>query len=174
RSMNQATTTMNQLQKQLDIIGNNMSNSSTTGYKSRQAEFSSLLFQQINNMNHPENQTGRLTPDGIRTGLGARLGAVNVNNALGNENHYFESQGNAGEVLFTRDGSFYLQPVNNNTEVELVTKNGDYVLGSDGNPIRFASTGIDGIQIEEDGTIMVTRGQQTENIGEISIVSIDN
>ena len=188
RSMNQATTTMNQLQKQLDIIGNNMSNSSTTGYKSRQAEFSSLLFQQINNMNHPENQTGRLTPNGIRTGLGARLGAVNVNNALGslnqtdrdldaallNENHFFEIQGNAGEALFTRDGSFYLQPVNNNTEVELVTKNGDYVLGSDGNPIRFASTEIDGIQIEEDGTIMVTRGQQTENVGKISIVSIDN
>jgi len=188
RSMNQATTTMNQLQKQLDIIGNNMSNSSTTGYKSRQAEFSSLLFQQMNNMTHPENQTGRLTPDGIRTGLGARLGAVNMSNALGsinqtdrdldaallNENHFFEIQGNAGEALFTRDGSFYLQPVNNNTEVELVTKNGDSVLGSDGNPIRFASAGIDQIQIEEDGTIMVTRGQQTENVGEISIVSIDN
>src|SRR5699024_5049985 len=73
-----------------------------------------------------------------------------------------------------RTSSPSLISVNNNTEVELVTKNGDYVLGSDGNPIRFASTGIDGIQIEEDGTIMVTRGQQTENIGEISIVSIDN
>src|SRR5699024_11736336 len=79
-----------------------------------------------------------------------------------------------GEALFTRDGSYYLQQVNNDTEVELVTKNGDSVLGSDGNTIRFASAGSDQIQIEEDGTIMVTRGQQTENVVEISIVSIDN
>src|SRR5699024_4228609 len=136
RSMNQATTTMNQLQKQLDIIGNNMSNSSTTGYKSRQAEFSSLLFQQINNMNHPENQTGRLTPNGIRTGLGARLGAVNVNNALGslnqtdrdldaallNENHFFEIQGNAGEALLQQNGTFNLQPMNTNMKLDLVRK----------------------------------------------------
>lgn len=191
RSMNQATTTMNQLQQQLDMIGNNMSNSSTTGYKSRQAEFSSILSQQINNMTHPENQEGRLTPDGIRTGIGARLGAINTNNTIGslqetdrdldaallNENHFFEIEDRGdGEdpVRFTRDGTFYLQPVNNDTEVELVTKNGYHVLDNDGNEIRFASDNIDGIQIEDDGTVMVNRGEQRENVGSISVVSIEN
>ncbi len=58
RIMNQAAVTMNQIQNKLDIIGNNISNNGTTGYKSRQVEFSSLLNQQINNLNSPENAEG--------------------------------------------------------------------------------------------------------------------
>src|SRR5690625_991914 len=126
RAMIQAAVTMNQLQQKLDVIGNNLANSQTTGYKSRQSEFSSLLFQQINNLNHPQNSTLRLTPDGLRVGNGAKLGSVNVNNengtiqqtdrdldvALLQKNHYFQvevTENNETETRYTRDGSFYLQ-----------------------------------------------------------------
>src|SRR5690625_1518720 len=106
RALGQAAVTMNQLQQQIDMIGHNLANSQTTGYKSRQAEFSSLLFQQINNLSDPENARGRRTPDGIRLGTGARLGAINSDLSLGaikttdrdldvvllNKNHYFQIQ----------------------------------------------------------------------------------
>ena len=49
-SMINASVTMNQLQKAIDTIGNNMANSNTYGYKSRQTQFSDLLFQQVNNL----------------------------------------------------------------------------------------------------------------------------
>src|SRR5690625_1328612 len=83
RMMLQAAVTMNQLQRQLDIIGNNIANVQTTGYKARKTEFSSLLFEQINNLSDPANLRGRLTPDGVRVGSGARLGDVQMNLSAG-------------------------------------------------------------------------------------------
>src|SRR5690625_1469890 len=83
RMMIQAAVTMNQLQNKLDLIGNNLANSQTTGYKSRQTEFSSLLFQQINNLTDQANLVGRETPDGLRVGSGARLGSINTDLSLG-------------------------------------------------------------------------------------------
>ena len=49
RTMITSTNTMSQLQQQLDTIGNNLSNSATTGYKARDVKFHELLYQQFNN-----------------------------------------------------------------------------------------------------------------------------
>ncbi|GAB3789482.1 flagellar hook-basal body protein [Virgibacillus kimchii] len=185
RSMIQAAVTMNQLQNKLDLIGNNLANSQTTGYKSREADFSSLLTQQINNVTNPQNAEGRLTPDGIRVGSGARLGSTNINMALGsiNEtgreldttlmqpNHFFQievTENGETETRYTRDGAFYLSPVNNNQDVMLTTGNGDPVMGADGGPIIMAD-GFDSITIQPDGQITVVRGNATENAGNIAI-----
>lgn len=185
RAMIQAAVTMNQLQQKLDVIGNNMANSQTTGYKSRQAEFSSLLTQQINNMSHQENSTGRLTPDGVRVGAGARLGSINNNFAVGTivetgraldvalqeKNHLFQIQVNENGVtnrLYTRDGAFYLQPLEYSNNVMLVTKDGHPVLGDNGSIVL--QDGFDEINIQSDGSILVSRDEQTELAGRLSIV----
>lgn len=184
RPMIQAAVTMQQLQQQLDNIGHNLANSETTGYKNRQSEFSSLLFQQIDNLNDPANLEGRLTPDGLRVGSGARLGATNIDLtegaiketkrdldvALLHDNHLFQVAATDGEVTethYTRDGSFYLQPVNNNA-VMLTTEDGDPVLGDSG-PIVIQE-GFDDIDIQPDGQIVVTRNGQTEIAGVLEIV----
>src|SRR5699024_11130695 len=121
RSMIQAAVTMNQLQQKLDVIGNNLANSQTTGYKSRQAEFSSLLTQQINKMTRPVEGEERLTPDGIRVGSGARLSSIMndfsvgsisetgraLDVALQEKNHFFEIQvaeNGTTETLYTKIG----------------------------------------------------------------------
>ena len=183
--MNQAAVTMNQLQKKLDIIGNNVANSQTTGYKSRQAEFSSLLFNQINNLSAAANAEGRLTPDGIRIGSGAKIGTVSNNLALGSiletgraldaalkrENYLFEiqmDQNGQNETYYTRDGSFFLSPVNNNQAVMLTTGDGHPVIGQDG-PIVLAE-GFDSIAIRENGQIVVTRGGQNAVEAQLAVV----
>lgn len=187
RSMIQAAVTMGQLQQKLDTIGHNLANSQTTGYKSRQAEFSSLLFQQIENLNHPANGTGRLTPDGIRIGSGARLGAINSNMNAGNivttdrmldtallrENYFYQIQvteNNVTEIRYTRDGAFYLSPINDNGDLMLVTKDGHPVLGANG-PIVI-EPGFDSIQIQNNGQIIVSRNGQTETADSLSVVEI--
>ena len=189
RVMGQAAVTMNQLQHQMDMIGHNLANSQTAGYKSRQAEFSNMLTQQIANLTDPENARGRLTPDGIRIGSGARLGTINNNLSLGsiqqtdraldtvllNENHFYQIQVDEnGEqnIRYTRDGSFYLQPVNNGADVMLVTKDGHPVIGTNG-PIQFAAN-FDSIHIAEDGRVVVQRGSQTQDVGAIAVAEINN
>jgi len=182
--MIQAAVTMQQLQQKLDMIGSNIANSQTTGYKSRQADFSSLLFQQIDNLSDPASSEGRLTPDGIRVGSGAKLGGINVDLTLGSlretdrpldvallqDNYLFQvevTDGDVTETYYTRDGSFYLNPINNTTSM-LTTKDGYPVLGENG-PIVI-SEGFDSIHIQSDGQIIVGRGDQTEIAGTIQIV----
>ncbi|WP_077318490.1 flagellar hook-basal body protein [Virgibacillus proomii] len=185
RTMIQAAVTMNQLQNKLDVIGNNLANSQTTGYKNRQANFSSLLFQQMNNLTDPRNAEGRLTPDGIRIGSGAKLGSINSNMQLGalrntdraldtallDANHLYQVQvieNGVTETRYTRDGAFYLSPVNNNQQVMLTNSDGNPVLGING-PIVI-DEGFDDITLLPNGEIRVTRGATTEIAGRIAVV----
>lgn len=183
--MIQAAVTMNQLQQKLDLIGNNLANSQTTGYKGRQADFSSLLIQQVNNLSDEANAEGRLTPDGIRVGTGAKLGSTNIDlthgsiletgrvldTALIQDNHLFQIQVNEkgqANTLFTRDGSFYLTPVNNNEGLMLTTADGNPVLGQNG-PIVIAE-GFDSIAIRENGQMVVSRGGQQAVEAQLTVV----
>jgi len=184
RIFGQASVTMNQIQQQIDLIANNLANMQTPGYKARSAEFSSLLFQNINNLSAQENLENRQTPDGIRVGVGARLGSANANFQIGvaqttersldvmltNENHFFQVQNNEqDEVQYTRDGAFYLQPINENT-VMLITKDGHPVVGVNG-PIQINGN-IDSIQISQNGAVSVSRDGQEEIVGTIAVSEI--
>lgn len=185
RMMIQAAVTMNQLQNKLDTIGNNLANSQTTGYKSRQTEFSSLLFQQINNMTDRANAEGRLTPDGIRVGSGAKLGSIQRNFAIGSiketdrvldtvllkENHFYpvqvEVSGNI-ETRYTRDGALYLHPTGTAGTVRLVTSDGHPIMGLAG-PIDIEE-GFDDLSIRSNGAIYVTRNGVEQFVNQLSIV----
>lgn len=181
-----ATSTMNQLQNQMDMIAHNLANSNTTGYKERQAQFSNILSQQINNLT-PADQAGpRRTPDGIREGIGSRLGAIHVNTGIGaiqetnreldvallQENHFFQVQAEHNgqqEVQYTRDGSFYLQPIGNGQNMMLVTKDGLPVLGENGAAIQFSGNNVQQLHINENGNIIVQRAGQNEVVGTLAI-----
>ncbi|MFD1020118.1 flagellar hook-basal body protein [Thalassobacillus hwangdonensis] len=177
RSMIQAAVTMGQLQQKLDVIGNNLSNSNTPGYKAKQADFASLLFQQIDNLNDEENQTGRITPDGVRIGSGAKLSHIDIDLSKGTlqrtdraldaallqDNHLFQVQiptEDGTETRYTRAGNFYLSELGDG-RLQLTNGSGYPIIGEDG-PILFEE-GFDGIAIQEDGSILVERnGQETE------------
>jgi len=181
----QAAATMGQLQKRLDNIGNNIANSNTVGYKNRDANFSSLLSQQINTEPDPTNQIGRLTPDGLRVGSGAKLGHTNINFGQGSlqrtdrnldvalleDNHLFQvavNENGVEEVRYTRAGNFYLTPVEGE-QVMLVTSDGNPVLGQGGDPIVLANN-MDDLKIEENGQINVTRNGVQMIEGELAVV----
>ncbi|WLV24168.1 flagellar hook-basal body protein [Aciduricibacillus chroicocephali] len=185
QTMIQAAVTMGQLQNKLDLIGNNLANTNTAGYKGKQSDFSSLLYREINNLTAPENAVGRLSPDMIRTGTGARLGAISLNMsqgtvketgrtldaALNKKNLLFQVQqtrnGNT-ETLYTRDGSFYLNPANQNGDLMLVTKDGDPVLGKNG-PIVI-QPGFQDVAFKSNGDIVVTRNGEQQVEGQLDVV----
>src|SRR5699024_3387748 len=70
--------------------------------------------------------------------------------------------------LYTRDGSFYLQPLDNSDNVLLVTSEGHPVIGDKG--VIVIQDDFDDIMIQSDGSIQVTRGGQTGTEGRLSVV----
>ncbi|WP_182199843.1 flagellar hook-basal body protein [Paraliobacillus salinarum] len=181
----QAAVTMKQLQNKLDVVSHNMANLETTGYKSRNAQFTSLLTQQINNFSDEEaNALGRITPNGIRLGSGAKLGQVNMNLSLGTvkqtgrgldlalleDNHLLQvdvTNNGVTERRFTRDGTLYLNEMGNG-QVMLSNGQGHPIVGQNG-PI-ILDTGMEDVSISSNGSIQVTRNGQTTVEGQLSIV----
>ena len=185
RTMITATNTMSQLQLKIDLIGNNIANANTTGYKSKEGIFSELLVQQFNNQPKQDQEIGRFTSLGIHGGNGARLGLIKVNLkqgslkttgreldvALQREDLFLKIDVN-GETQFTRDGSFYLSPsAQGDNQLNLVTSNGHYVLDENEQPIVITGN-VNTINITEDGSISFvtdTGGFQSYNLGMISV-----
>jgi flagellar basal-body rod protein FlgG len=185
RTMIGATNTLNQLQKQMDIIGNNLANSDTNGYKRREAMFSELLFQQVNNQRDDKDNNGRLTPAGIRQGVGAKLSQSEINLAQGSlkatgrtldfaltsRNQFFKVlvQGDDGaEVRYTRDGAFYANPVGNG-EMMLVNGQGHAILDENDNFITFTEAEMNSQDIRLGDNGQLTIGGMPFNLGIVSV-----
>jgi flagellar basal-body rod protein FlgG len=183
-----ATNTLSQLQKQMDIISNNLANLDTTGYKSKQATFTDLLFNQINNQSNANSEIGRLTPMGIRQGVGAKLGQVQINmeqgalkptgrdldTALQKEGQYYKvlvQKDNTSTVQYTRDGAFYLTPVAQN-EVMLVTSDGYPVLDENSQQITFSGDASK-YTIDPNGRLDVTMTNGTRNSFNLGVIQVN-
>ena len=187
RTMITASNTLSQLQHQIDLIGNNMANVDTTGFKRSEASFNDLLVQQMNNQPKKSAEIGRLTPLGIRHGNGAKLsqaqlvltqGALKTTNrnldiALTREDLFFTvnvQDQNGSNTRFTRDGAFFLSPVNGN-QLKLVTADGNAVLDELGNSIVINGQ-VKDLTISNEGKMVVTTsdgGEQNFNLGVVSV-----
>ncbi|GKU83648.1 flagellar hook-basal body protein [Niallia sp. NCCP-28] len=183
RVMLTATNTLAQLQQQMDSISNNIANIDTNGYKKQNATFTDLLTQQFNNQKDAEKEVNRLTANGIRQGVGAKLaqtqtvmtqGSIttsdrSLDTAFTKEGQLYRVQinnGDAAEIQYTRDGAFYLSPVSD-TENMLVTKEGYSVLDENNSPI-ILSNKVKDYKISPTGTLIadLNNGQeQNVNLG---------
>ncbi|WP_349408793.1 flagellar hook-basal body protein [Pseudalkalibacillus sp. SCS-8] len=190
RSMITASVSMGQLQRKMDTISHNLSNSNTYGFKSRNVQFSDLLYQEVKSQAKEGPESGRLTPEHVRFGNGSRVtgtmlqlaqGSVtetgrSLDFALLDENVMFQIRKtleNGDEIVeYTREGSFYLAPVEGNPDVmQLTTANGESVLGENG-PIEVP-TGFDSISINQAGQIQVTMPDETVvNAGQFAFVEV--
>lgn len=180
--------TLSQIQQQLATVANNIANVGTTGYKSRNATFSDLLVQSINNIAPGQDtldKANRLTPNGIRVGSGARVGDTQLDTsegtleqtgnpldvALTNDQQYFTVRLN-GITAYTRAGDFNTEP-NGAGRLRLLTKTGQAVLGADGQPIDLPS-GYTNLAISSNGSMTATMptGEQVA-AGRLGIVQIN-
>lgn len=117
----------------IDAISNNLANVNTTGYRAYTTEFASLFENSI------ATSVGLSDTAGVGVTLQASSMVLDQGSfALSDKstdmaimgNGWFGIQGEADELLYTRDGSFTFD-VNN----DLVTADGHYVLGTIGHNI---------------------------------------
>lgn len=176
RTMSTAANTMNQIQHHIDQIGHNLANSSTHGYKSTDAKFQELLYQQMNN--DKADKADRRSAEGIRIGAGAQIGALQMNwktgslqltdrpldFALTEPKQYFnliQPAGNGEEIIYTRKGNFYAVPMENGQNM-LANEEGLPVADMAGRPIVFNGD-ADGFKVQPNGILEVTGPSGTQN-----------
>lgn len=167
RTMITATNTMTQLQSQLDIIGNNLANSNTHGYKAKDVKFQELLYQQFNN--DKLDKVERQSPIGIRYGVGASLAQATMNWKQGSlqstgrdldfafqePKQYFNvlmpDGENGQQTAYTRQGAFYVSPMENGT-LMLVTGDGYPVADASGQAITIPDN-VSSFAVNETGIL---------------------
>ncbi|RBI84626.1 flagellar basal-body rod protein FlgG [Rhodosalinus halophilus] len=118
RALKIAATGMSAQQMRVEVISNNLSNMSTTGYNPRRAEFSDLHYQQYARAGTINAADGTVLPTGVQLGLGVRPAAVSVQleqgalSATGGDldvaiegRGYLEVTLPSGQPGYTRDGA---------------------------------------------------------------------
>lgn len=141
KSMYSGVTGMKSHQTKMDVIGNNIANVNTYGFKSSRATFRDVYYQNLRNAAAPSATTGGTGPSGV--GYGASIGSVDllmIQSSVTNT-------GNQMDVAINGDGFFQVMDADGNTfytragmldidsEGNLVDMNGYYVLGTNGSPL---------------------------------------
>ncbi|WP_417718787.1 flagellar basal-body rod protein FlgG [Salipiger sp.] len=132
RALKIAATGMSAQQMRVEVISNNLSNMSTTGYNARRAEFADLHYQQFARAGTVNAEDGTVLPTGIQLGMGVRPAAVTmklqqgaVSQTGGDLDLAIEGRGYlevilpSGQAGYTRDGA-----LKRNGEGLIVTNDG--------------------------------------------------
>jgi flagellar hook protein FlgE len=135
-------------QTMLDVTGNNIANSNTTGFKGANVVFQDTLSQMLTAGGAPTATRGGTNP--VQIGLGVQIGATSTNFTQGsaqttgkptdlmiNGDGFFVVERD-GEQLYTRAGAFKLDG-----NGDLTTVDGDYVLDAQGGHIRIPTNDVD-------------------------------
>ncbi|WP_078146705.1 flagellar basal body rod protein FlgG [Exiguobacterium sp. HVEsp1] len=135
RAMYSGISGLKNFQSKLDVVGNNIANVNTFGYKKGRVTFKDLVSQQVGSASAGNATTGGINPKEV--GLGGTMATVdnvynqgamqNTGRALdvGISGEGFYATMVNGQLQYTRAGNFYTDNQGN-----LVTGDGTYLVGS--------------------------------------------
>jgi len=119
-------------QNSMDVIGNNISNVNTVGYKASRTTFQSMLLQTVVGAKSPQ-VGGRGGANALQIGLGAQLASVDKIMNQGS----FQNTGKKTDLALQGDGFFVLS----DGIQEYYSRAGNFVLDETGNFVQ-PSTGM--------------------------------
>jgi flagellar hook protein FlgE len=158
--------------KGLEVIGNNIANVNTTGYKSSSASFADTFSNTL--------RSGSAMAAGVQVGTGVQLGSINTNFTQGalagtgkatdlgvSGNGYFVVQDASGKQFATRDGAFhFVANTTTPTSGDLVNAQGYNVLDKNGAAVTVANYSTSAsVNIGSDGTVTAYAADGTATVG---------
>ncbi|MDR9791892.1 MULTISPECIES: flagellar hook-basal body complex protein [unclassified Aeribacillus] len=155
RSMYSGISGMKNFQLKLDVIGNNIANVNTYGFKKGRVTFKELVNQQISGASAAVNGRGGINP--AQVGLGAAIGTIDTVHTSGPT----QSTGRVLDVAISGDGFF---PVGTITDLSRVNIDyaGQYgdnkILGSINNAVNLAYTRAGNFYLDANGYIVTGEG----------------
>jgi len=117
----------------MDVLGNNIANISTVGYKGGRINFSDALFQTISNAT-PGHGTGYINP--MQVGLGMKVASIENMFSQGS----LENTGIITDMAIEGDGFFILQAGENH----LYSRAGQFYRNSDGRLVNQRGLAVQG------------------------------
>jgi flagellar basal-body rod protein FlgG len=162
----------------IDVVANNLANSSTTGFKKSRADFQDLMYQTEKTTGAPATNATTI-PTGIQVGLGVRPGAVSKIFTTGN----IIATGNELDLAIQGDGFLQVQQSDGSTaytRAGALKRDGQgRVVTSDGQPIIpeiLIPSNATRITIGNDGTVSVQQAGQTAatTVGTLQLASFSN
>lgn len=125
RSLYSAISGLKNHQTKMDVIGNNIANVNTTGFKRSTVTFATALSQTLRGASSPTATQGG--SNAVQVGLGSMLGSINQNMTQGSP----QSTGNPTDMMLSGSGFFVLD----NNGQQVFTRAGGFGQDSSGNLI---------------------------------------
>ena len=122
RSLFSGITGLRAHQTMMDVVGNNISNVNTTGFKSSTTVFEDTLSQMVRAAAAPGQGLGGLNPAQI--GLGVQLGGISTNFGQGSA----QTTNKTSDLMIQGDGFFIMKKGNE----EVYTRAGNFNFDTDG------------------------------------------
>ncbi|PLS01450.1 flagellar hook-basal body complex protein [Neobacillus cucumis] len=181
RSLNSSVSGMKAFQNKLDVIGNNIANVNTVGFKKSRIMFQDVLSQTVRGSSTPSGNAGGTNP--VQIGLGVKTATVDTIHTAGSPtttnlssdlyidgNGFFAVQNDNGSKYLTRAGNFTLD-----ANGDLVTPQGYKVLQADGKSGIKISSDYVSYSIDFNGNVTAVKADgTTDPKGTLGTVVVSN
>ncbi|MGI5173673.1 flagellar hook protein FlgE [Treponema sp. OMZ 840] len=156
RSLYSGVSGMQNHQTRLDVIGNNVANVNTTGFKKGRVNFHDMISQQLSGAAKPTTEVGGINPKEV--GLGVMVASIDTIFTQGN----LQSTGVGTDVAIQGNGFFVLK----DGEETFYTRAGAFGIDRDGTLVNPA----DGLRVqgwmarELNGEMVINTAGNTEDL----------
>jgi flagellar basal-body rod protein FlgG len=179
RALDIASTGMQAQQTNVEVISNNLANTTTAGFKRQRAEFQDLIYQNLRRVGSNSSDNNTVVPSGAQVGLGVKTAAIYRINEQGNlqqtsntldmaiqGNGYFQVTLPSGETAYTRDGTFGLA-----ADGTIVTADG-YIV----EPGIQVPSNATNVTVNTSGQVQATIAGQTapQTVGQLTLATFPN
>ncbi|MBQ8798208.1 MAG: flagellar hook protein FlgE [Lachnospiraceae bacterium] len=150
-------------QSRMDVIGNNIANVNTVGFKSSQVTFSDVLYQTTSAASGPDEDTGRAGVNPKQIGLGANFASVKTTmDATGGS----QRTDNPFDLMIEGDGFFIV----NNGATNLFTKAGSFTLDANGTLCTASGYSVMGWQVDPKNPTEI----KADTVSALHVMSAEN
>lgn len=148
RSMYSGVAGLKTHQTRMDVIGNNIANVNTAGFKSSQVTFSDVLYQTTQSASGPNADTGAAGKNAMQIGLGSKVNGISANMTVAGGT---QTTDNPFDVMINGDGFFIV----NQGGTNYFTKAGAFKIDANGTLCTSSGATVMGWQPNEDGSEIV-------------------
>lgn len=154
RSMSSAVSALRNHQTRMDVVGNNIANVNTVGYKSSRVIFKDSLNQMVRGASVATDSRGGMNPHQI--GLGMSISSIDTVFGQGVP----DFTGKLSDVMIEGEG-FFMVSADGDPNSKMYTRAGNFDVDTSGNLVNADGLRVLGYQADEAGNVGTALGKIT-------------